>query len=179
MTRRVLALVALAVLVVVFQSACAAVLPAAAVPDLGLLFAIAAGVLAPTLAGLFGTAAAGYTADLLSGALLGHHALLRLGVFGFTCAVSAQFHLRRGFPLAAFAAALTLADAAGSVALHWLFHRELLLGPEAAQALLLRTALNAAFAPAVRGLLAWVLELLTEREARRRDVRLETRRPVL
>jgi hypothetical protein len=29
------------------------------------------------------------------------------------------------------------------------------------------------------GLLDTVLELLTEREARRRDVRLETRRPVL
>ena len=179
MTRRVLALAGLGLALLMVQSVATAVLPARFVPDLALLLAIAAGVSAGAMEGMLLATGVGYGADLLSGSLLGHHALLRLGAFVATRVLGGQFHLKRGLPLACCVAGLTFADAVGTALLGWLFTGDPLLGLHAPLDLLARAAVNALFAPLVVGGLDALLELLTEREARRRDVRLETRRPVL
>ena len=176
--RRALALAGLAVAMLILQSVAAAVLPARFVPDLALLLAIAAGVSATPIEGMLLATGVGFGADLLSGALLGQHALLRLGAFLATRFVSGQFHLK-GLPLAACVFAVTVADSVGTAVLGWLFAGDPVLGLHAPLDLLSRALVNALFAPLVVGILDTVLELLVEREARRRDVRLETRRPVL
>ena len=102
-----------------------------------------------------------------------------MAAFTLTWMVSAQFHLKRGLPLAICAASITLGDAVGTAGIGWLFAGDPWLGLHDPLGLLSRALVNALFAPLMIGLLDSVLELLTEREARRRDVRLETRRPVL
>ncbi len=179
MIRRALALAALALAALILQSVATAVLPPGWAPDLALLLAIAAAVCASPLEGLLLATGVGYGADLLSGSLLDQHALQRLAVFTATRAVSAQFHLKRGLPLAVCAVCITVADAAGTAGLSWLFHGDPLVGLHAPRQLATRALVNALCAPAVMGVLEAVLDLLVEREARRRDVRLETRRPVL
>lgn len=179
MTRRALALAGLGLAALMLQSVAAAVLPAGLVPDLALLLAVAAAVSAAPIEGMLLATGVGYGADLLSGSLLGQQALLRLGVFVSTRVVSAQFHLKRGMPLAICAMGVTLADAAGTAAIGWLFAGDPLIGLHAPLDLASRALVNALFAPLVVGTLDAVLELLIQREARRRDVRLETRRPVL
>ncbi len=177
--RRALALAGLGLAVLILQSVATAVLPVRFVPDLTLLLAVAAAVSASTLEGMLISTGVGYGADLLSGSLLGQHALLRLGAFLGTRVVSAQFHLKRGLPLAVCAVGVTVADALGTAGLGWLFAGDPMLGLHAPLDLAARAGVNALCAPLMVGLLDTVLELLTEREARRRDVRLETRRPVL
>jgi len=179
LTRRILVLAGLSLAMLILQSVATAVLPARFVPDLALLLAIAAGVSAGVIEGMLLATGVGYGADLLSGSLLGHHALLRLAVFLATRVLSAQFHLKRGLPLACCVVGLTVADALGTAVLGWLFTGDPILGLHAPLDLMSRALVNALFAPLVVALLDTVLELLTEREARRRDVRLETRRPVL
>jgi rod shape-determining protein MreD len=177
--RRVLALAGLGLAALILQSVATAVLPVRFVPDLALLLAIAAAVSAAPIEGMLLATGVGYGADLLSGALLGQQALLRLAAFGVTRAVSGQFHLKRGLPLAICVASMTVADAAGTAGIGWLFASDPWLGLHDPLALATRAVVNALVAPFAVGLLDAVLELLTEREARRRDVRLETRRPVL
>ena len=177
--RRAFALAGLGLAALIVQSVATAVLPVRFVPDLALLLAIAAAVSAAPIEGMLLAAGVGYGADLLSGALLGQQALLRLAAFGVTRTVSSQFHLKRGLPLAICVASVTVADAAGTAGIGWLFTADPWLGLHDPLALATRAAVNALFAPFAVGLLDNVLELLTEREARRRDVRLETRRPVL
>ncbi len=176
--RRALALAGLGLAALILQSVATAVLPARFVPDLALLLAIAAAVSATPIEGMLLATGVGYGADLLSGALLGQQALLRLAAFGVTRVVSGQFHLK-GLPLAICVASVTLADAAGTAGIGWLFAGDPWLGLHDPLALATRAVVNALAAPFAVGLLDTVLELLTERETRRRDVRLETRRPVL
>ncbi|HEX2484940.1 MAG TPA: rod shape-determining protein MreD [Myxococcota bacterium] len=174
----VLALLGLAA--VVLQGALAALLPPALVPDLGLLLTVAAAVEAPVVGALLLAAGLGYGADVLSGTLLGQFALLRLLAFAATRVVHAQFHLERGLPLASFCFALSLLDAVGLAAIANLFAGASPLGLDALPSVLGRALLNAALAPPLHRLVSGLLATLQEGDARRREVRFDTRRrPVI
>jgi cell shape-determining protein MreD len=177
--RPALVLGALGLAALVLQGALAALVPPALIPNLGLLLAVAAAVAAPPLPALLFAAALGYGADLLSGSLLGEQALLWLLAFATTRFVSGQFHLERGFPLAGFCLALGALEPLGLAALSRLFAGTSPFGWESLPTLALRALFTAALAPYVQGLVAGSLELLQEGDARRREVRFDTRRPVL
>ena len=179
MIRRFLALLALGIVAPVAQGAGAAVAPAGFVPDLSLLVAVAAALVVPGGEGLLVAVAAGYAADLLSGAPLGHHAFLNLAAFTLTWMVSAQFHLRRGLALALFAFGLTILDAAATAGLSRLFSGDARVGLEGLRLVPIRGLANAFFAPAVRLLFSGIATWLNESERKKRDVHLDTRRPAL
>jgi hypothetical protein len=81
--KRGLALLALGLLALVLQAAAASVLPPAWVPDLCLLVVMGIGIALRSLpVGIVLAAALGYATDLLSGSLLGEHALLRMAGYG-------------------------------------------------------------------------------------------------
>jgi rod shape-determining protein MreD len=173
------ALVALALAAVVLEGALAALLPPALLPDLVLLLTVAAAVAAPAVAALLLAAGLGYAEDFLSGTLLGQVALLRILAFGATRFVHAQFHLERGLPLATFCFALSLLDALGLAALSNLFLGASPIGVEAVPVALGRALLNAVLAPGVHRLVSSLLVTLQDGDARRREVRFDTRRPVM
>ncbi len=172
-----LALVGAAALIV--QGALAALLPPALVPDLGLLLAVGAAVTAPPLPALLLAAGLGYGADLLSGTLLGEQALLRIVAFAATRFVSAQFHLERGLPFATFCLWVGLLDPLGLAGLSLLFAGSSPFGWEALPTLGVRALLLALLAPFVHRFLATLVERFQEGDARRREVRFDTRRPVV
>lgn len=179
MIRSALALTALGLAALVLQGTLAALLPPALVPDLGLLVALSAAVSAPALPALALAAGVGFGADLLSGTLLGQQALLRLLAFAGTRFVSGQFHLERGLPLATFCLAVGLLDALGLAGLSWLFTGASPFGLEGLPTLVVRAVLGAALVPFVHGLVGGLSETLQEGDAPRREVRFDTRRPVL
>jgi rod shape-determining protein MreD len=173
------ALVGLALAVVVLEGALAALLPPALLPDLALLLTVAAAVAAPAVAALLLAAGLGYAGDVLSGTLLGQTALLRIVAFAATRFVHGQFHLERGVPLATFCFVLSLLDALGLAALSHLFLGASPIGVDAVPVALSRALLNAALAPGAHRLVARLLATLQEGDARRREVRFDTRRPVM
>lgn len=177
--RSAAALVGLALVAVVLEGALAALLPPALLPDLALLVTVAAAVAAPALAALLLAAGLGYAGDLLSGTLLGQVALLRIVAFATTRFVHGQFHLERTLPLAAFCFALSLLDVLGLAALSQLFVGSSPVGLDAAPVALSRALLNAALAPLVHRTVAGLLSSVQEGETRRREVRFDTRRPVM
>jgi rod shape-determining protein MreD len=177
--RSALALTGLALGALVLQGALAALLPPALVPDLGLLLAVVTAVVAPALPALLLAAGVGFGADLLSGTLLGEQALLRILAFAATRFVSGQFHLERGLPLASYCLALGLLDPLGIAALSALFSRPSPFGWEALPTLAVRALVGAVLAGGVHRLVGVALETLQDGDARRREVRFDTRRPVL
>ena len=179
MIRTALALTALGLAALVLQGTLAALLPPALVPDLGLLVALSAAVSAPALPALVLAAGVGFGADLLSGTLLGEQALLRLLSFAATRFVSGQFHLERGMPLATFCLVVGVLDALGVAGLSWLFAGASPFGWEALPTLVVRALLGAALVPFVHGLVGGLSDTLQEGDSPRREVRFDTRRPVL
>jgi hypothetical protein len=90
--KTLLALLALGALAPMLQSALAPYLSAALCPDIGLLLVVALGLSGRSVAGgLLFSGFVGFVADLLSGALLGQHALLR--VLAFAAARGANVHV--------------------------------------------------------------------------------------
>jgi len=177
--RPALALTAVGIAALVVQGALAALLPPALVPDLGLLVTVIAAVEAPALLALALAAGLGYGTDYLSGTLLGEAALLRIVTFAGTRFVSAQFHLERPLPLAGLCLAVALLEPLGTAALSSLFAGASPFGWDALPTLATRAVLAAALAPFVHAVVSGALLGLSEGEARRREVRFETRRPVL
>ena len=177
MMRRALLLFAAAIVVWIVQGTLATLLPVWLVPDLTLVATVAVAVSGPPLAGLFFAAGVGFGADVLSGALLGQHGLLRLLVFVAARLLGAQFDLRRGVPLAIFAAVLSVVDAAGLWGLGRVFQEASLLGVDAIPTVLARALWAAALAPGAVRLFGGLQEWIDEGDTRR-EVRLEPRRPV-
>jgi rod shape-determining protein MreD len=177
--RPTLALALLGASALIVQGTLAALLPPGLVPDLGLLLAVAAAVSAPPLPALLLAAGLGYGADVLSGTLLGEQALLRLLAFAATRFVSAQFHLERGLPFATFCFVVGLLDPLGVAALSLLFAGASPFGWEALPTLALRALLLALLAPSVHRSLSALVERFQDGDARRREVRFDTRRPVV
>jgi cell shape-determining protein MreD len=166
----------LGLLAVALQGALMDLLPPRFVPELGVLAAVAAARVLGRASGLMVAFGVGLAADLLSGALLGQHAALRMGAFLVTVAVGGSLDLQRPVPLAVFVWALALGDAVASLGLTWLFLGPVPLAARDAAPLVVRAAVTAALAPGAVGLAREVVRRLDERQARR-DMRLDTRRP--
>lgn len=177
--RRPFSLLALGLLALFLQGGLATQVPRAFVPDLAFLVVVICGLQLPGVRGLLVAAWLGYTADLLSGAPLGEHALLWVGVWGLTRVVNRRLDLRRVLPLMVAAAAFTLAE---TVAFSFL--QGVVMGRATLDRTLLLTLgwqmiANLVAAPLVWGATSSVLALTAPDESARRTVRLETRRPVV
>ncbi|MEN8160471.1 MAG: hypothetical protein ABFS41_10410 [Myxococcota bacterium] len=172
------ALLALGWLAVMVQGGLAHLGPAHWVPDVALLFTVAAAVVLGPGTGLVVAVALGLGADMVSGTLLGQLACLRLVEFGLTRVVAAQLDLRRGLPLAIFAFAMVALDAAGQAGLARLFLGSFPVQPEELLTLAVHAAVTAPFAPFVGSLARRLCDRLEEGDARR-ELRLDPRRAVM
>jgi rod shape-determining protein MreD len=177
--RPALLLTGVGIAALVVQGALAALLPPALVPDLGLLVTVIAAVEAPAILALALAALLGYGTDYLSGTLLGEAALLRVLTFATTRFVSAQFHLERPLPLAGLCVAVAFVEPLGTAALSSLFAGASPFGWEALPTIACRAAIAGALAPVVQPIVSGALLGLGDGDPRRREVRFETRRPVL
>ena len=178
--RSMLAIFALGVLGLIVQTALLNLLPGHWVPDLGLLIPVVAILALPPVEGLLLAAALGLSAGMFSNALLGQYALIRIVEFVVIRVLNAQLDLKRALPLAVFAFAITIFDAAGVIGITWLFFGVFPIPLGEAGHLLVRAGVNAVVAPMLVVPLRGLVEQFTERDARRsREVRLDTKRPVL
>lgn len=177
--RQAAALALTAVAALALQGFLAVLLPGLIVPDLTLLATVTGAVVLPPVPALCFAVGLGYGADLLSGSLLGQQALARLLAFAATLVVSGQFQLARGFPLFVFVLGLGLVDALWVEAAGRLLGDVPPVGVWALGTAACRAFATAGLAPFALGRMQRLRELLLEVDARRREVRLETRRPVL
>lgn len=178
--RALLVIFALGVLGLIFQSALLNMLPARWVPDLGLLIPVVAILVLPPVEGLLLAVALGFCTGMFSNALIGQHALMRIFEFVVIRVLNAQLDLNRPLPLAVFTFAITVLDAAGLLAITRLFFAELPIPFHETGGLLFRACVNAVVAPALIAPLRSIVDRFTEKDARRgRDVRLDTKRPML
>lgn len=164
------------VVALALQGAAARHLPGALCPDLGLLVVIAAGLSLTPATGLGISAILGWGADLLSGALLGQHALLRLAVFSVTRIVNRQLDLRRPLPLCICAAGLSAGSEVGVGGLSWLMGGAFPFTLPDARAIVIHALVTAVFALPVVRLVERVRGQLVEGGAPRRVLPLEARR---
>lgn len=156
----------------VVRGALAGVLPTALRPDLALLAIAGLGLHLPGALGLFVAASLGVLADVLTGALLGHHAILFALAFVVTRIAGAQLDLRRGLPVVVLVAALSALNGLLTVALSRLFSVSAPL-PELGR-WLGQAGLDALVSPLVLPLMAAIVQGLTEDD--RRAVELSPRR---
>ena len=178
--RSTLALFALGILGLIVQSALGQLVPGHWVPDLGLLIPVVAILVLPPVEGLLLAAALGISAGMFSNALLGQYALIRIVEFAVIRVLNAQLDLKRPLPMGVFAFAITLFDAAGVIGITRLFFGVSPVPLSEAGNLLVRAGVNAVVAALLVAPLCGLVERFAEREAhRRRDVRLDTKRPVL
>jgi rod shape-determining protein MreD len=177
--REAFVLLAVGVVALALESSLLAQLPMFVVPALSLLCSIAAALLLGPLAGLLVSAVLGFGADMLSGALLGQHAFLRLVEFALVRAAIGQFDLVRPFPFALLAFAVVLGDAAGSAALIQFFLGAFEADPRGLGLIGLRAVVTAAVAPLALSLARRVVAWGGGDGDVRREMRLETKRPVL
>lgn len=99
----------LGLVALVVQGALATLLPPPWCPDLGLLVVLCLGLRWRGLAaGLALAGVLGFSADWLSGSLVGQHGLLRVLAFASALIAGRQLNLRRGLPLVAFVFSATL-----------------------------------------------------------------------
>jgi len=105
----------------VLRGALAGSLPPSLQPDLVLLVVVVLGLQLPGAVGLLVAAGLGCVADVLTGALLGQHALLFLLGFAVTRLAGTHLDLRRALPGAILVAGLSLVLGVGSAALSRLF----------------------------------------------------------
>jgi cell shape-determining protein MreD len=130
------------------------------------------GLQLPVVAGLLLSTALGGVVDVLSGALLGQHAMLFVLAFGATRVAASQLDLRRGLPTLVLVATLSVGQGLLAVALSRLFRgRAPWPGPER---LLVQAGLDALLALPVLPLLARLVQALSDDD--RRAVKLAPRR---
>ncbi len=127
--------------------------PRGAWPDLGLLVVVAAALHLPATTGCLAGWSLGVMTDLLSGAPLGHFALLRLLAWAATRVADRQLDLRRPLVLVIFVLALTAADAFALATLARAAGLPPAFGPE----LLGRLAPHALATAGVAPLVAWLV----------------------
>ena len=176
--RPALAWCGVGLLLIVLEGVLTHGLSARYVPDFSLLATIAAALAFPPGRGMILAVVFGLGTDMLSGSLLGQVALLRLLEFGLARSLAGQLDLRRGVPAAVFAATLVVIDSLGLVGLSRLFLGEFPVAWSELAGLAPRALLTGAFAPFVLRLALRLGDALSESDARR-EMRIETRRPVL
>jgi rod shape-determining protein MreD len=171
-----LGLLVFGALAAVLQGAATAVVPARWFPDLGFLLVIAIALRwRSPVGGLLLAALFGYAADLLSGSLLGQHALLRVLCFGAARFASRHLNLLSPLPQMTFVTGLTLANVLLLSALSSFFIAAPVTGSASASALLSHALVNALCAPIVSHLVGRLVTRLSDEESSRRLLRLEPR----
>lgn len=170
-----LALALLGAFGLMLQSAAALSFPARSLPDLGLwvVVGLAVCVRSPVIGVCLATLL-GYVTDLLSGTLLGQHALLSLAAYGVARGLASSFNLRGPFSLALFALMLSAAHAAALHGLAAFFARRWVAAPGSLEDLAVHAFANAVAAPFVIALVSAVAAWLGDDDSGR-PVRLEAR----
>jgi rod shape-determining protein MreD len=172
--RPALALLALGWFALIAQGAVATFVPARFCPDLGLLVVVGMGLhWRGVTGGLAMATLLGYTADLLSGSLLGQHALLRLLAFAAARLASRQLNLRGSLPLAVFAAGLTFAYALAAWTLSSFFTGTPVFAWGGLRDALPHALINAALAPWASWLVERFAGWLGDDDSARRTLRFE------
>jgi rod shape-determining protein MreD len=146
-----LAVALLGIAGLVVQGGLSSLLPAGLAPDLGLLVVVGAGLCLPAASGFCVSAIIGYAADLLSGSLLGAHALVRVLCYGAARLSNRRLHLGRGLPLAVFVLGATLVSGGALLGLGRMFGEPLPFDLASARVLALHACVNALLASPVIG----------------------------
>jgi len=170
--RTVAALALLGAAALVMGGVLSGVLPVGWCPDLALVVVVGLGLRRPGPSGLLLAAGLGCLADVLTGALLGQHALLFSLAFVVTRLAGFQLDLSRPLPVGFLVAGVSIVHGIGSVALSRFFAGAATWpspGRLAGQA-----AVDALVAPLVLPLLTLVVQALGEDD--RRAVPLAPRR---
>lgn len=171
----VLALFAVGIAALILRGVLSGVLPPGLRPDLGLAVVVGLGLHLPGAAGLLLAVALGGVADVLTGALLGQHALLFALTFAVTGLAGAQLDLRRGLPTLFLVAALSIAHGLGTAALSRLFGGLAVhVAWPSLDRLLGQAAIDALLAPLLLPLLGRLAQRLSDDD--RRAVQLAPRR---
>jgi cell shape-determining protein MreD len=177
--KRVAGLFTAGLIGLVLQGVASALLPAAWIPDVAMLFAVGVAVAAGGAQSLGLAAGVGYTADLLSRSLFGEHAALAALAWVATRGVSLQIDLARIPTRMAFVALLSAVSDLGHVGLERLFSGSAGLDAAFARGLGIHAFVNAIvclfFVGAIRALSA---RLDGEEDAPRRALRVGPRGPV-
>ncbi len=166
--KKILVLGALGVIGPIVQGAVSPFLPRGLCPDVGLLLVVAIGLLLrSTLSGVMLAAWVGLVSDLLSGSLLGQHAIARVGAFGVARLAGLQMNLQGGFAQFVLTFAVTIVSSALLAGLTAFFTS----GPTAPMASPMEigwhAAINALCAPFAVGFVARVVRSLGDDDARR------------
>ena len=155
--KRASALLGLGFAALVVQGALATLVSPPWCPDFALLVLIGIALRWEGMAaGLLLAALLGYATDLLSGSLLGQHALLNLFAFSATGVASRKLNLRGSWPLSFFAAGVCFLYGLVMLAITGFFvgGAELRLGWFGSQAV--HALVTGACAPSVSALAGWV-----------------------
>lgn len=173
--KRVVGLFLLGALTPMLQGAIGGALPTGLCPDLSFLFVVGVGLCwRSTAGGLVLAGFTGFVADLLSGSLLGQHALLRVLAYVAARLISVHINLLGARSQIVFVALLTIANALALGALTAFFSRG--TGFDLGTGEVLRHALvNAVVAPFVVTLTGLAVARLGDEDGGRRLLRLEPR----
>ena len=171
-----LVLLALGVVALMLQGVVTQALPAHLVPDFGLLLVVAIALcMRGAASGVLLAALLGYATDLLSGSLLGQHALLRMAAYGVARFGSARLNLRGPLPQAFFMGLLSIAHAVGLWGLFAFFATDIGSPLVTLRELLPHALVNAIAAPFVTQGVGALLGRLGDDEGTQRLIRLEPR----
>jgi cell shape-determining protein MreD len=176
--RPAIAVLFLGLFLIVLQGSLAHVLPPLLLPDLGLLVVLAAAIFLGPAEGLLLAALLGLMSDVLSASLLGEFACVRILELVLTRAVAGKLDLRRGLPFTVYTLAILPLDAALVLGLTRLYLGPLPLDPAALVPALERALPTLAVAAPVSRSIRRLIDHLGEARDRR-EMRLDTRRPVL
>jgi cell shape-determining protein MreD len=174
--KQALALLAAGLLALVVQGALATLLVPPWCPDLALLVLIGIGLRWEGGAGgLLLAATLGYATDLLSGSLLGQHAILALFAFSSTRIATRHLNLQGPWPLAFFAACVSLLFGFAMLAITGFFvgGAQLAWGWLAAQ--LIHAAVTGAFAPGISAAVGRLADWVADDEGGYRPIALRGR----
>ena len=162
-------------------------------PDLGLLVVLSIGLRWRGLPlGLALATALGFAADLLSGSLLGQHALLRLIAFASAFLAGRQLNLKGSLPLVVFAGSVSFAYGLAVLAVSGFFAAGASAGAAGASSSaaagaagagarwllesVWHAAVNGALAPGVFGIVSQVAARTGAEDALSRTLRIDPRR---
>jgi len=174
--KRIVGVVSLVLLAPILQGALAPYLPTAFRPDLTLLVVLGIALYwRNTGTGLVFATLCGFVVDLLSGGLLGQHALLSVLVFAGSRALSVQVNLVGAFPRMLFVVALTAVHAFVVAGLTAFFTPDAGFGVPPLHTLGPLLFANAVVSPAVIAAVAVCVAWIGGDETPRRLLRLQTR----
>jgi rod shape-determining protein MreD len=174
--KRVLGLLGLGAVALTLQGAVASFLPARFCPDLGFLLVVALGLCwRSAVGGVCVSGAIGFVTDLLSGSLLGQHALLRMAAHGLARLGNRHLSLRGALPQAIFVSVLTCANAFAMALITSFFSPGSAVAGIALRELLPQAVANALIFPLVASLTARTVARLGDEDGGQRILPLSPR----